>query len=444
MIQNKESTFEIIDKKIHIPINIATFSVQGDSNSRILLFKSKRFIDGIDVSNKDIYICFKNAALGTGETKTIDVDIDISYIYFKWTVPSECTVQQGDISFYVEFRDTDELLNKKYIYRTMPISQKVIGNFDVYDDATAKDYIVEDDFLELNKAHFQFPELADDRMPILIKDRDILLKRNYTIAVSGDNMSQILSFRVKRVVNGIDRSNYMFYFAYKRADGKTGIAKGANVMVYPNTDEIIVSWALDDRVTYMDGLIQFFLAITGNKSEDGTRYRWRTKNASFMVEKSLDIKSNLPAPSTEWYEELMTEIDNLTKNNLDYYIQNKAFYENIKQWNTEIKSNIEHCFSMLSDVTQCYVIRQDKDINGVFKTISYYRSDNTLSLKSELIPVDNTTHYISRKETRYDVDGTTVLSNTTTPILYDEDNTIIGQIPILSQFSYHGIFNGGD
>lgn len=344
------NTYEIIDKVIYEPLVGETFAVQGDNNSRIIIFKIKRYIDSVDLTTKDIVICYKNAAMDTGESSAIIEDFNNSTLYFKWAVPIGCTVQKGTIELYVEFRDKSNE-PKKYIYRTTILKQQVVGSFPVYNNIPSIDTTILDNFIQANQNRVIRTDLVDDGIPLRVENRTIISNNKKIVAVCKDNLSQIITFRIKRIVDGVDRSNMVFGFPFLRPDGKTGIGQASNIIVFPETDEILVGWALDGAVTSVPGNVKYELMILG-QLEDGSRYEWYTIPSEMTVENGLDIKSQLPMPEPSWFDSWKMESDEILKQASTLYNQSLESYNLLKEKQLEIQNSINELDGKIKELSK--------------------------------------------------------------------------------------------
>lgn len=445
----KTGVYDIIDRNIILPLNIETFGVVGDENSKVLQFRTDRFVDGADLSSKEIYVCFKNASALTGEKLAENIQFTSKLLTFNWYVPSELTSTAGQVELYVEFRNTDTTNSKVYVLRTTPIVREIKNTFDIYNDATAADYHVLDTFISQNQDKIDRKDLVDSDLPFRVIDREIEFRPTKIIAVQKDNLSQVMTFRLKKVVDNIDRSDMYFTFHFSNADGEKGIDTGCNIMY--TEDEIFVSWALDSRATKTPGNVTFKIHINGTL-EDGSTYRWNTLEASFEVQRSFDAIDEIQIPGQDWFTSWEAETNNAIGRAASYANTAKDYYykvmnqaTNTDNLVTEITdkvteaqqySNIAHEAAI--SITSLSASRSNKDTNGVFTIVEYYRADNTLHMRSTLQEdVAGSMHYSNRLEQVYEADGATLKSSSNVPITYDADGVITGQFGMLNQLLYH-------
>ena len=446
-VQNN-STFVIADRTIILPLNIDTFGVVGDSNSKIVEFRTNRYVDGIDLSTKQIYVCYKNASTETGETECVDIKFTSTTLTFNWIVPAETTTTKGNIEFYVEFRTKDSEGNTTYRLKTKPISQYVEDAFYIYNNVIEPDTSIIDSWLQSNSQRIDRTDLIDADLPFKVDDRTIVFNPDKVIAVENDNLSQALTFRLKRFVDGIDRANATFAFAFRNPQGKSGLMQACNIM--HTEDEVFISWALENLVTQISGKVDFFI-IALNTLADGKRYCWNTKPTSFIVETTLKIENDLEIPSEKWYETLMLEVDNAVKQASIYANDAKEYYNKTSTVSTIADSTLESCkeaelnaqkyaieakeaFSSLKDIS---ITRENKLENGIFETVSYTRKDKTLYCKTTLIFDESIQKHTGLFVQFYASDGSTITSEKTYPIAYDDEGCMTGYFTILNFLSYH-------
>lgn len=444
------NTYDIIDRTIVEPLNVSTFGVVGDANSRKMEFRISRYVDGTDLSTRDIFVCFKDSTAATGETEIPVNDIKYSnnVLSFLWSVPPQLTSNPGDVELYVEFRKIDISNNREYRLKTKTLTQAVLKSFAIDGSATSGDYTFEDAFLKDNQNRVEHTDLFDADIPFKVVDRDILFNTDKVIAVLKDSMSQVLTFRIKRYIDGIDRSQMTYCFPFINADGESDISNSCNVFV--TEDEIFVGWALDSKVTKSSGQVTFELAVFG-KLADGSSYKWYTKPSQFNVDNGLDIVSTINPPSQSWYASWVIEADNILKQSAQYCNDAKSFYYKAQTYVTDIENNKQDCENIVvqarqaandaldavSEVNSLYAVRENKDSNGIWATVKYYRPDDTLYMTSTLSGTNSV--YNSRTEQRYELDGTTVKSSVIYPITFDGDGAILGRFYNLNQILYHGL-----
>jgi hypothetical protein len=448
MIHSKNITYDIVDRYISIPVITTTFAVMGDNVSRYLTFRISKYFDNVDLSKKQIYICYKTASNTTGESLAVNIKYSNSILEFDWAVPSEVTTSSGTVEFYIEFREVNEENQKVYCLKTKSITHDVEKSFNVNNTAEENDYTIEKLFLHDNSTHINRTDLIDSELPSKVVDRDIIINTAKIIAVMKDNMSQILTFRLKRKVDGIDRANKTFCIKFLNAKGESDISIASNVFIYD--EEINIGWALDSKVTKHPGTVKFEIAVLGYL-EDGSLYSWHTKPAKFVVEGGLDVDSNLVKPAQSWFDSWVIEADNILQQSAQFANQSKTSSQSIETIKADVQqlantathqatlseSYANQASDAIAAISDLYITRTSKDDIGIFKIVNYYRQDSSLYMVSELKSIIDT--YDQRTEIRYKTDGVTIYDTKHVPIIRDMDGIVIGRMGNLSQLQYHGL-----
>lgn len=80
--------------------------------------------------------------------------------------------------------------------------------------------------------------------------------------------------------------------------------------------------------------------------------------------------------------------------------------------NFDINVGVDYSITLdATDPDQPFAMtRSDKDVNGIFTTLQYYRTDGSLA-KSSILSGGTTPEYTIRTETWYDSDGETIISS---------------------------------
>lgn len=77
--------------------------------------------------------------------------------------------------------------------------------------------------------------------------------------------------------------------------------------------------------------------------------------------------------------------------------------------------------------TDFKITKSNKDANGIFTTIQYKRSDDTLAIKS-VLSGGTSPQYTTRTITYYGLDGATAEKTTTHTLSYDIDGVLISEV----------------
>ena len=78
----------------------------------------------------------------------------------------------------------------------------------------------------------------------------------------------------------------------------------------------------------------------------------------------------------------------------------------------------------------CASYGSQKDDNGVYKVIEYYRPDDTLYMKSTLSNPNSDEHYQTMTWQYYNGAGTSIVRTLTWTITYDDDGGIISKVVV--------------
>lgn len=447
LIETFDTTYNIIDKVISIPVNITETLVKGDSNSKIIHFRILRFYDGVDLSNKDVYVCYKNASGQTGETVCINRKTTNVTLTFDWIIPSEVTTSAGIIFYFVEFRTVDNANQKIYCWKTIEQKYQVANTFEVTNTALPSPYTAEKVFLNINPNRVSRSDISGSGIPIKIVGKTIQMKQEKPIAVMNDNMSVALTFRIPRYYDNVDRQNMTFCFPYVNANRDSDISCASNVMI--TEDEVFISWILDSKVTHFSGKVRFMIGVLGYL-QDNSFYSWYTQPAEIEVKSTINITTLLDEPQFSWYESWAVEADNILQQTAQ--IRNKAEeYYDLAEKGLKSTKEVLDSVKVYSDFAKDYCdraetafldfynmsITRDNYVNDIFETVNYYRSNGKLYLKSQLIKTNNI--YDGRTETIYASDGTTILSVKNYHINRDPYGNITGTFGNLNQLQYHKI-----
>lgn len=133
-----EDLFEIDAnaRTITVPANFSKngISVKGDVISEIVYFRINRYFDMDDLSTKEIFVEWENAAGRTGVSKTwgIDVESDPGYLIFGWPVDAAVTEASGRVSFSVRFYtvDTNNGNTLQYSWSTLTQTAEIKNSLD--------------------------------------------------------------------------------------------------------------------------------------------------------------------------------------------------------------------------------------------------------------------------------------------------------------------------
>lgn len=298
--------FIIDNRSINVPVGIQDIAISGDTNSRTLEFTIERFFDGVDLTTKKVQVNYTNAEKLTGSTQCVIGTVDTEYFTFKWTIGSATLYSAGKVYFAVEFYEEDEPTQRKYVWQTKPQTFIVERSIIVKNDAISHNYLQEIIFYN-NHDNFGLSDLVDDDTPITITNRTIEAGIMQDIAVSLDTMSQIITFRMPRFFDGIDRASKLITIKFLNAAGQGDHSSAVNKKVMETTIEF--GWILNGKVTIKDGNVLFAIEILGYTDDTFTDfYVWQTKPAGFKIEKGIFVDGNIESPDPSWIQSLYFEI----------------------------------------------------------------------------------------------------------------------------------------
>lgn len=305
------TNFTIINRTIVTPPNLSDFVVQGDTNSKSIIFSISRYFDGIDLSVKSIKIAYINANGETGYDDAYVDELDVDTFTFKWLVPGEVTKEFGEIMISVEFSETNVLDEKIYIWRTTPKNFKVEKSFSVFGDATPRSYLLEQEFYR-NYTNNSITSIANDtNEPIYISNRKILMPLLEDVVVAGDTRSQIISFKLPRYFDNVDLSSKLILVKFINANNQGDMSFVVNVVT---TDiDISFGWLIDGNVTAKEGYVDFAIEFIGY-DEKNKFYCWSTTTAKLQVSKGLVVDKLIEEPQPSWIQSwALSADDKITK-----------------------------------------------------------------------------------------------------------------------------------
>ena len=87
--------------------------IAGEENSQYIRFQMGRYYDGIDLSEKQIYIVFSLEKSYFGKTLAVSIERSAENIRFGWIVPKTACAVNGTLEFYLKFQDIGYVLKTK-------------------------------------------------------------------------------------------------------------------------------------------------------------------------------------------------------------------------------------------------------------------------------------------------------------------------------------------
>lgn len=149
---DEHSTATIIEKTVNVS-DIGEFVV-GEMNSSVITFKMNRYYDGVDLSQKDILIMYKNTN-GVYKDKAVNIQYSTDGLKFSWIVPNDAT-KTIKITAYVCFISDD------YLWKTKNFTISFNPSFDVTDTEYTTNWFVslESELIKINKKIDEIAEWA--------------------------------------------------------------------------------------------------------------------------------------------------------------------------------------------------------------------------------------------------------------------------------------------
>lgn len=292
------TNFNIVNRTINLPPNLTDIVVQGDTNSKTIIFEMTRYFDGVDLASKAIKIAYMNAKSESGYSDAFVSQLDINTFTFSWSVPGEITKEFGEVQISVEFSETDTSNKKIYVWKTKPKSFKVEKSFQVLGNATAQSYLLQQNFY-LNNTNNDTSDINDFNEPIYISNRRILMPVIEDIVVSGDTRSQIISFTLPRYFENTDLSSKVISVKFINAKNQGDRSSVVNVVT--TDDAISFGWLIDGKVTVKEGYVNFAIEFLGY-DENNKFYCWSTTPAQVEVSKGLVVDELIDEPEPSWIQ----------------------------------------------------------------------------------------------------------------------------------------------
>lgn len=151
---------------------------------------------------------------------------------------------------------------------------------------------------------YEVNETYVDTQIIDITDRKIGKIKNQT-STKGENVSQLLTFRVDRFPDGYDLTNttIKIHYQYTDEDGKIQGGDNSPINVKANDEDILLGWLIPSAATQIAQIIQFMIYAVA----DGYVYKTLPKN--YAIKDTLDIGGGITQPDNSWYLDFIVEMD---------------------------------------------------------------------------------------------------------------------------------------
>ena len=181
----------IIDdrRNIIIPEPLRRIAVQYDHNIETVTFDCPRYWDNNDLSKMYIYINYSRADNDKGRylTKNVRIDeTDSNIIHFDWTIGSEITAVNGQLTFLVCAVKTDSEGYEELHWNTELNTQMIISNGLECEDAVLEKYpdVINDIFTRLDTVISDNSEITANNATIIANNAKIASNAETLIARS--------------------------------------------------------------------------------------------------------------------------------------------------------------------------------------------------------------------------------------------------------------------
>ena len=125
------------------------------------------------------------------------------------------------------------------------------------------------------------------------------------IAVQGDELSEVLYFRIDRFFDAADLDQTDIYIQWTRPDGESGVSKPWVVDIESEPNKIIFGWALSSSITKLTGTLRFAVRFFKWASDETGKlsYSWATQTQTATIKSTLDFTLG----SSDYLAELNTD-----------------------------------------------------------------------------------------------------------------------------------------
>lgn len=159
------------------------------------------------------------------------------------------------------------------------------------------------DLMQLKKEGSEYGETLGRRYAMLPVDEEVFFidantrqisvptsfKRN-GIAVQGDEVAEIVYFKINRYFDFMDLNNTEIYIQYEDPKGNKDVCQEWVRDIESDPDFLIFGWALRDPITKYDGTLKFSVRFVNWDDDDGTMiYNFSTTETSAAINKGLNI-----------------------------------------------------------------------------------------------------------------------------------------------------------
>ncbi len=117
--QYSDDKFCVVDDKKNVQLHPDQLNITQEENSQVIPFELNRYYDGVDLTTMAFQVHYVNANNDDGYSNPINVMVSENKIRFYWLVDGGATVHDGQISFEIIARGTNEK-GLKYQWQTRP------------------------------------------------------------------------------------------------------------------------------------------------------------------------------------------------------------------------------------------------------------------------------------------------------------------------------------
>jgi hypothetical protein len=312
---NENLTFVVVNKNIQAPIKLSNILIQGDKHSRKIHFIMNRYFDGVDLSNKDIFVNYKNANSETGFDTIDSITLSEDLIEFDWWVNSNVTALEGCVSIQIEISKHDEFGSIIYRNQTSPLELKVDKTVISNGSSESVDYYLDIKFLNDNSSPITYDDMKSTNVPIKVENRTIIMPSLDNIAVTQDSRSKLLTFNIQRYMDNIDLSKKTPCIKFKLLDGTGDRSFVCNQTV--TETQLKFDWLLDSKVTSLVGKVEFAIEFIGY-NEKKEFYCYNTLPSYIFISKGLDVDNIIEQPSASWMQSWNILADSYLRDYIKY------------------------------------------------------------------------------------------------------------------------------
>ena len=114
------------------------------------------------------------------------------------------------------------------------------------------------------------------------------------IAVKGDELSEVLYFRIDRFFDAMDLDTANIYIQWTRPDGQSGVSKPWVIDIESEPNKIIFGWAISSSIAKMTGTLRFAVRFYkwADDQHETLNYSWATQAQTVSIKDTLDFALN--------------------------------------------------------------------------------------------------------------------------------------------------------